>query len=322
MRSLLSLDYPDLEIIAVDDRSTDQTGPILNSLAATDPRLRVVHIANLPPGWLGKNHALNTAGNIATGDYLLFTDADVHFDPTVLRRAVVLAVQKELDHLVVFPDVELHGFWETVAVWFFGIMLVTKYRPWKVPDPKAKESYLGIGAFNLVKIIAYQRMGGHAALPMEVADDMKLGKLLKASGARADSAASDSMVRVRWVVGLWGMVTGLTKNLYAGFGFKPIPALTSAILLFLVTTWPAIGLVTGPWYARLICLGTLALMVLTAAAAPASRGKTSLYGLAFPLAGPILIYIILRSMAFAYRQGGIRWRGTFYPLNELRKGVV
>lgn len=322
MRTLLSLDYPDLEIIAVNDRSTDRTGPILDSLAQTDPRLRVVHVTELPPGWLGKNHALNTAATIATGQYLLFTDADVHFDPTVLRRAITLTIQKELDHLVVFPNVELHGFWETASVWFFGIMLIMKYRPWKVPDLKAKESYLGIGAFNLVKTTAYHHMGGHVALPMEVADDMKLGKLLKASGARADSADGDGMVRVRWVVGLWGIVTGLTKNLFAGFGFRPIPALTSAAAIFLVTTWPAIGLFVGPWPARLLCLCTLGLMVLTAAAAPASRGKIPLYGLAFPLAGPILIYIILRSMAFTYRQGGIRWRDTFYSLDELRKGVV
>lgn len=322
MRTLLVLDYPDLEIIAVDDRSTDRTGAILDSLAAQDSRLRVAHVETLPPGWLGKNHALQTAANSAAGEYLLFTDADVHFEPTTLRRAIALAAQKELDHLVVFPEVELHGFWETVTVWFFGIMLVLKYRPWRVPDPEAKDSYLGIGAFNLVRADAYRRMGGHAALPMEVADDMKLGKLLKESGTRADSASSDGMVRVRWVVGLRGMVTGLTKNLFAGFGFRPLPALASAAALFLFAAWPPIGLFVGPWPARFVCLCTLWLMVLTAQAAPAARHKSPLHGLAFPLAALVLIYIIFRSMAFTYREGGIRWRGTFYALDELRRGVV
>jgi hypothetical protein len=322
MRTLLALDYPRLEIIAVDDRSTDHTGAILDSLAAQDSRLHVAHVETLPPGWLGKNHALHVASQIATGEYLLFTDADVHFDPTALRRAVALAVQRELDHLVVFPEVELHGFWETVSVWFFGIMLVMRYRPWSVPDPKAKNSYLGIGAFNLVRAEAYRRMGGHAALPMEVADDMKLGKLLKESGARADSASSEGMVRVRWVVGLWGIVTGLTKNLFAGFEFRPVLAVVSAAALFLFATWPLIGLFAGPWPARFLCLCTLWLMVATASVAPAARSKSPLYGLAFPLAALVVIYIIFRSMLFTYRQGGIRWRGTFYPLDELRKGVV
>jgi glycosyltransferase involved in cell wall biosynthesis len=322
MGTLLALDYPDLEIIAVDDRSTDRTGQILDHLAAQDARLSVAHVIALPPGWLGKNHALQVATAMATGSYLLFTDADVHFDPTAIRRAATLAVQEELDHLVVFPEVEMHGFWETVSVWFFGIMLMMKYRPWRVPDPKAKDSYLGIGAFNLVRTEAYRRMGGHASLPMEVADDMKLGKLLKESGARADSAASDGMVRVRWAVGLWGIVTGLTKNLYAGFGFRPVPALGSVAALFLFAAWPLFGLFVGPWLARILCLCTVCIMVLTAAAAPAARSKSPLYGLGFPLAALVLIYILLRSMAFTYRQGGIRWRGTFYPLDELRKGVV
>ena len=322
MRTLLALDYPRLEIVAVNDRSTDETGAILDSLAQEDSRLRVLHVTDLPAGWLGKNHALQQATEVASGEYLLFTDADVHFEASVLRRAVAFAEQRGLDHLVVFPDVELHRFWETVSVWFFGIMLVMRYRPWKVPDPRDKEAYLGIGAFNLVRAAAYRRMGGHAALPMEVADDMKLGKQLKESGARSDSAIGDGMVRVRWVVGLGGIVRGLTKNLFAGFGFRPLRAIASAAALLVVAVWPAIGLWIGPWPSRFLCLCVLWLMVLTASAAPASRGKTPLYGLAFPLAALVLIYIILRSMAFTYRQGGIRWRGTFYPLDELRRGVV
>ncbi len=322
MRTLLALDYPNLEIIAVDDRSADRTGYLLDSLAAEDSRLRVVHVTELPPGWLGKNHALHCAAGRADGEYLLFTDADVHFDRTTLRRAVTLASRQNLDHLVLFPEVELHGFWETVSVWFFGIMLTMKYRPWKVPDPKAKSAYLGIGAFNMVRAEAYRRMGGHAALPMEVADDMKLGKMLKQCGGRADTAVSDGMVRVRWVVGLGGIVGGLTKNMFAGFGFNPFTAVATSAALFIFAVWPAIGLWVGPWGARTLCLCTLLLMVLTAKMAPASDGKSPLYGFAFPLAGLVVIYITFRSMFVTYRQGGIRWRGTFYPLEELRKGIV
>jgi glycosyltransferase involved in cell wall biosynthesis len=322
MRTLLQLDYPDLEIIAVNDRSTDRTGPILDSLSGEDSRLRVVHIAELPSGWLGKNHALQRAAEQARGEYILFTDADVHFDPTALRRAITLAMERNLGHLVVFPHVEMHGFWETVSVWYFGIVLVMKFRPWKVPDPKAKDAFLGIGAFNLVKTDAYWKMGGHAALPMDVADDIKLGKLMKLSGARADSAASDGMVYLRWVVGLRGIVHGLTKNMFAGYNFNPLLAIATSFAVFMFTVWPAIGLWVGPLGPRIACGFTMFLMYLAALMAPATRGKSPLYGLAFPLAGLVVIYITFRSMLFTYRQGGIKWRGTFYPLDELRRGVV
>src|SRR2546423_821839 len=116
MRTLLALDYPDLEIIGVDDRSTDETGAILDRLAAEDARLRVTHVRELPPGWLGKNHALHVGSAVARGEWILFTDADVHFERDALRRAVRYAVYRRLDHLVVVPQVLLAGFWETLFV--------------------------------------------------------------------------------------------------------------------------------------------------------------------------------------------------------------
>lgn len=321
MESLLALDYPALQIIAVDDRSSDRTGAILDALAARDPRLRVVHVRALPTGWLGKNHAMHLGAAQAGGDLLLFTDADVHFEPTCLRRAVAIAKQRRLDHLILFPEVELHGFWETASVWFFGLLLSLGSRVWDVPNPR-RRAFMGIGAFNLVRADAYRRAGGHAALPMEVADDMKLGKLLKRAGGRADCALSDGMVRVRWVVGLRGIVVGLTKNLFAGFEFRPAAALGACVVLMLVAVWPLVGLLVGPAGARLTCAATLCIMVYAAWRTPPAPRLSPLYGLAFPLAALVVIYIILRSMAFTYRQGGIVWRGTKYPLDELRKGVV
>lgn len=321
MRTLLALDYPSLEIVAVDDRSTDRTGALLDQLAKEEPRLRVVHVRELPCGWLGKNHALHVGSQQATGDYLLFTDADVHFEATALRRAVRYAVANRLDHLTLFPSLTLHDFWETLAVWFFGVMFTLKFRPWKVADPRSK-AHIGIGAFNLVRASVYRRAGGHASLPMDVTDDMKLGKRMKESGGRSAILESGGLVRVRWVVGLRGLVEGLTKNAFAGFGFRPLPALASLTALLLMGAWPAVGLFVGPWGARLLCAGTLGLMVWTASLGRPARAASPLYGLAFPLASLIVLYIVLRSMACTYRQGGVLWRGTFYPLEELRRGVV
>lgn len=321
MRSLLALDYPILEILAIDDRSTDQTGAILDRLAVEEPRLRVLHIRELPAGWLGKNHALHVGSLQATGEYLLFTDADVHFEQGALRRAVALAVEQDLDHLVLFPEVVLKGFWETLCVWLFGIILVFNYRPWRLSDPKSK-AYLGIGAFNMVRASTYRKMGGHAALPMDVADDMKLGKKMKESGGRADSVQGDGYVSVRWVEGLWGLVEGLKKNMYGGFHFQPWRVLVGVFGLFCLFLWPVLGLFVGPAGTRLLCVVSLAMMVYAARIAPPKPGLSPLFGLAFPLGTLVIYYIIYRSILYTYRQGGIVWRGTHYALADLRKGIV
>ncbi len=321
MRTLLALDYPDLEIIAVNDRSADRTGEILDRLAAENPRLRVTHVRELPPGWLGKNHALHLGSQAATGAFILFTDADVHFDPTALRRAVRHCMARQLDFLTLYPECILKGFWETLSVTFFGFAFALRFRPWKVADPRSR-AYVGIGAFNLVRADAYRRMGGHAALPMEVADDVKLGKKMKESGGRAECGVAGSLIRVRWVEGLRGIVVGLTKNMFAGFEYRVAPALGGIAGVFLITVLPVIGLAVGDAVTRVICAGTLLCMAaLVRLVAPAQK-VSPLYGLAFPLAGLLIIYIILRSMFFTYRQGGVVWRGTLYPLEELRRGGV
>jgi glycosyltransferase involved in cell wall biosynthesis len=321
MRSLLALDYPALEIIAVDDRSTDQTGAILDRLSAGDDRLRVIHVRELPAGWLGKNHALHVGSLQASGDFLLFTDADVRFDPTALRRAVRYALARRLDHLALFPELILKGFWETACVWFWGLMFSVGTRLWKVSDPRSR-AYVGIGAFNLVRTEAYRRAGGHAALPLDVTDDLKLGKKIKANGGRAEIIHGGGLVKVRWIEGVSGLAAGLTKNMYAGFGYRAVPALRAVAAVFLLATWPAIGLFVGPWETRALCACAPLLMVYAAAQSRPCKGASPLYSLAFPIAGLVFIYIVLRSMLFTHLQGGIRWRGTFYPLAELRKGVV
>ena len=321
MRTLLALAYPDLEIIAVDDRSTDRTGAILDSLAAEDPRLRVVRVRELPPGWIGKNHALHLGGLRARGEYILFTDADVHFEPTALRRAVRAARRRDLDHLVVLPDVRLEGFWETALVTYFAVAFQFAFLPWQIADPRSK-AYVGVGAFNLVRAAAYQRAGGHAALPMDVLDDVKLGKRLKEAGGRQACGFGEGMVRVRWAVGARGVIRGLDKNAFAVFGFRPGPVVVSIGMVLLLVVWPGAGLFVGPWGARLLCAGTLASMAWIVRMIPPAPGVSPLYGLCFPAAALLFAYAILRSMVGAYRRGGVVWRGTLYPLADLRRGVV
>ena len=321
MRTLMLLDYPQLELIAVDDRSTDSTGMILEKLACEDDRLRVIHICHLPSGWLGKNHALHVASQKASGEFILFTDADVHFGHSALQRAMRYVTANNLDHLTLFPEILLAGFWERLTVGFFGALFSLHTRPWKVADPRSG-AHCGVGAFNMVRTNIYRRMGGHASLPMDVADDVKLGKLMKRAGGRSECLISKKLVRVRWVVGLNGLVHGLTKNMFAGFGFHTPLALCGAVAVFFMAIWPAIGIWHGPLGARLLCAAALVMMMGVADVVAPDANCTAIYGLCYPLAGMIFMYIIFRSMFFTFIQGGIIWRGTLYPLKELRKGVV
>jgi hypothetical protein len=323
LRSLLSLDYPSVEVIAVDDRSSDGTGAIIERLASQHSRLRLLRIGELPPGWLGKNHALHRGSQSACNEWLLFTDADVVFHPQTLRRVINWAARMGHDHVVALPKIEAHGFWEKLFVPYFMTIFNFRFRPWLTSDPTSP-AYMGIGAFNLVRADRYHSFGGHAALRLEVTDDMKLGKLMKAHGARSGVVDGSGWVGVRWVIGLRGIIDGLTKNCFAGVDFRPGTATLSILALLAGQVCPAIALLAGGWPAILAGL-TLAAMVWTAAAnQPCARRRrvSGLWGLGFPLAALIFCFILARSTLLAYRRRGIVWRGTYYALEELRRGIV
>ncbi len=321
MRSLLALDYPDLEIIAVNDRSTDDTGDILDRLALDNPRLKVRHVTGLPPGWLGKNHALQIAGEQARGEWLLFTDADVVFAPDTVRRGVAYARTRNIEHLVVSPRCETRDFWERLFVSYFGLMFCFRVRPWDIANPKSK-AYVGLGAFNLVRADAYRAFGGHQALPLDVLDDTKLGKVIKRNGFRTHLLEGGDVISVRWVVGLKGVIDGLTKNAFAGFDYSLWRTAGAIAALFYTALYPILALLLPGGTTRLMGLGALCLMALGAHTMKRVTEAGGEYGLAYPLASLVLIYIILRSTWRCYRQQGILWRGTLYPLDELRRGVV
>src|SRR5918996_2617128 len=184
LATLLTQDYPNYQVVAVDDRSSDATARILNRAAACYPPLKVVHIAELPPGWLGKPHGLQRAYEVASGEWLVFTDADVRFEPKTLRRAMALVRQYQWDHLIFLGAVDVVGFWEKVAISYFVAGFIVGVQPWRVSDPYCG-CYMGVGMFQLVRRSAYESIGTHRRLALEVVDDMKLDKLVKESGFRS-----------------------------------------------------------------------------------------------------------------------------------------
>lgn len=321
MRSLLAVDYPGLEIIAVEDRSTDGTGPILDRLADANPRLRVLHLDRLPEGWLGKNHALQRGARDAAGEWLLFTDADVVYEPDALRRALRLVSEGEWDHLVVYPRMETYGFWERVFISFFMVIFNVRFRGWEAANPKSR-AYVGVGGFNLLRRSVYEALGGHERLRMDVADDLHLGKLIKRSGYRQRLAEAGDRISVRWAIGLRGVIHVLTKNAFAGHGYSWGMVLHTTLGLGMVTLWPYFGLLTGPAAARAFCGAALLAMVLLQWFFARRGGVSAWNALAWPLAGALFLFITYRSGLLAHRQRGVYWRGTFYPLEDLRKGLL
>src|SRR6266404_1200909 len=219
LNTLLLLDYPELEIVAVNDRSSDETGKILDDAAKLDPRLKVVHIEKLPEDWLGKPHALQGGYEMSNGEWLLFTDADVQFLPDAVRRAITLARGKQLDHLTLMCEVQMHSFWEKAALTFFGLGFHLATNPRGVSRRDSRH-YVGIGAFQLVKRAAYEASGTHRRLAMEVLDDMKLAKIIKQGGFRSGVGVARDFVSVRWHSGLRNIVSGVTKNFFAAAGFR------------------------------------------------------------------------------------------------------
>jgi glycosyltransferase involved in cell wall biosynthesis len=321
LASLAAMDYPNLEIIAVDDRSTDGTARILEDFAAQHPRLRVQHISELPAGWLGKPHALQRAYEAARGEWLVFTDADVRFRADVLRRSVTIARENKLDHLTLFCDVEMFGFWEKVLITFFGLSLHMATDPHRVGNPKSR-SYVGVGAFQMVKRAAYEASGGHARLAMEVVDDMKLGKIVKLAGFRSGVAVARDFVVVRWHAGAGNLIRGVTKNFFAAAGFSLWQVGTAVAGSLLLNFVPFVVLPFLHGWLFWLDFTAVVIMVAFHAAVNVVMRVSPLYALTHPLGALMLAYMLVRSTVVTLRQGGVVWRGTFYGLAELKRGLV
>src|SRR4051794_2280517 len=345
LRSLLALDYGNYEVIAVNDRSTDRTGEIMERVAreleaacsdCQNPhfwqkqpevghpfshKLRVIHHTELPAGWLGKTHAMWTAANLASGDWLLFTDADVMFKPDSLRRAVAYAEAEPADHVVLFPQMIMKRPGEYMMIAFFQTMFMFGHRPWKVADPST-DDHMGVGAFNLVRRRVYDAVGTYKALRMEVLDDMKLGKVVKKAGFAQRNVFGGDLISIRWGHGAFGIVNNLTKNFFAVLSFQWWRTLISAVGLAFLNFGPFLGIGFAHGWARLpygVALGSMLMIYIGMSWRSA---VPPYYFLLHPVSTAMFIYTLLRSMFLTLWNGGIVWRGTKYPLEELRKGMV
>jgi glycosyltransferase involved in cell wall biosynthesis len=356
LQQLLALDFSNYQVIAIDDRSTDRTGEIMDEVASASPdKLKVIHVRQLPPGWMGKAHAMWTAANHASGgteleaphvspsfaevenqgvphvspplqnvgkpDWLLFTDADVMFRKDALRRAIAYAEAERADHLVVFPRIIMKRPGEKMMLAFFQLLFVFGHRPWKVADPQAKD-HMGVGAFNLVRRSAYEAVGTYEALRFEVVDDMKLGKVIKNAGFRQRVVFGDDLIEVRWAHGARGVVNNLTKNFFAVMSFQTWRALLACVGMAILNLMPFIAVLFAPGWSR-IPYGVALASIFFLYAGIWSQGEIHpWYFFLHPVSTTLFIYTMLRSTLLTLWNDGVEWRGTKYPLDELRKGLV
>ncbi|MGB3095663.1 MAG: glycosyltransferase [Candidatus Deferrimicrobiaceae bacterium] len=319
LRSLARMDYPNLEVIAVDDRSGDGTGAIMDRVAAEEPRVEVLHVTSLPEEWLGKCHAMDVGARRATGEILLFTDGDVVFAPDILRLAVRYLDGRRLDHLALMPGMIPGGYWEDALKIYFAMAFLWGLSAWAVDSP-SKDLYVGIGAFNLVRRAAYEGFGGHEALRLEVADDLMLGKRIKQAGYRQEALIAPSHMRLRWLTGVRGVVRGLEKNGFAAIGYS-LPFLfflTAFVVCFYAVPYFGILFFRD---ARVIgYVATVLLMHGTYGYFASFHRNGWLTAPALPVAAFLYLFSVWRSAVLTLRRKGVVWRDTFYPLEVLKRG--
>ena len=321
LQSLLELDYPDYELIVVDDRSEDSTGRILDEMAAAYPRLKVIHVDQLPHGWLGKNHALWVGSKAASGDLFLFTDADIVMEPTILTRAVAFLEDNRLDHLAATPSMLM----PTLFLSMFGASFIIFFslfaRPWKARD-SASSCHIGIGAFNLVRGEVYRKVGGHETIRLRPDDDIKLGKIVKKGGFRQDVVYAPEFMAVEWYSSVAEVIKGLEKNAFSGADYNIPLVLFGSLFHIVCSIWPFLALFVTHGVVRVIYSAVVCLIVVSFVDSARFHHAKAWYVIGYPLTTALFVFIFLRTMLLNLVQGGISWRGTFYSLKELKANKV
>ncbi len=317
VRSILAQDYGRFEVIAVNDRSTDSTGAILETLAQGDERLRVIEGEELPPGWLGKPYAMHQALSYASGEWILATDADMIFEPSALRTALDRTLKAKGDALTLIPHFEAHSFWERVMLptWEWVFLMFTIF--YRVNDPKT-DGAAAIGGFFLMRRSVLDRVGSYERLKNEVMEDVRLAEKIKRSRARLLIDRAPTLIRTRMYRTFREMWECSTKNWFSGLNFSFSLALFCVVSMYLFAVAPplialaaAIAIVSGTDLSSLFIPAALSwvFQVLIMAVITRRSGVSPVYALTSPL-GLGVIYAMLFDSSIRITTGrGVTWKG-------------
>jgi len=319
VRSILTQDYGKCEVIAVDDRSTDQTGEILKTLAQGDERLQVIEGEELPRGWLGKPYAMQQAVHRARGEWILATDADMIFEPPALRTAMDRVLKAQGDALTLIPRFEAGSFWERVMIptWAWVFLMFTLF--YRINDPKTDRA-VGIGGFFLIRRTVLDRVGGYDALKDEVMEDARLAERIKRSDARLLIEQAPPLIRTRMYKTFGEMWECSTKNWFSGVNFSLPFALFCIVSMYSVAVAPplisllsvialASGVSANVWSLLIPAALSWLLQMLVMAVVSRQSEVSPVYAMTAPL-GLGVMYAMLFDSSIRITTGrGVTWKG-------------
>lgn len=325
VESALMQNYPNFEIIVLDDRSTDATPRILAELATLDSRLHPISGSDLPSGWVGKPHALHQASTSARGEWLCFVDADTFLSPQALSSCYVKAMEVQADLFTTLHRQIMGSFWEKAVMPIVVTALSVGFNPRKVNDPTYKDA-IASGQFILIRREVYEKIGGHASVRDQIVEDQALAERVKWSGYRLALADGTALISTRMYTSLSSMWEGWTKNMYLGLRDQPvlmwlgvIGASLALMAALLLPIWLGLGLL---WMIN--GGGLIALIVLTEALtlwgailiargwAASQMGISPLYSLSTPLGAGIFAAMMIASAWLTLSGKGVSWRGRHY----------
>ena len=327
LETLLAQDYANLEILVVDDRSADRTAAIVREVAAGDPRVRLIQVAELTAGWFGKPHAMHVGAGQARGDWLLFVDADCRQAPHSVRAGVNFLAANQGDMLSLWPVLEMHGFWENAVQPVAGSVLVAWFRPTWANNPKRRTAFAN-GQYIFIRRATYEATGGYDAVKNEIVEDIALARRVKGAGHRLFNAVGEDLFSTRMYDSLSAMYRGWTRIYYGGF--KSVSWLLAAMTMtFLFTLMPfaALGVSSvlmamgpaDPWTLPAFLLAAVmvvALVVTMRRLFILCRGNPW-YLLFYPVAAVLVLTFQAGAIVRALGLRGVTWRGTTYKAGKV-----
>lgn len=336
VESMLGQDYPNFEVIVLDDRSTDGTSEILRTLSMEsdglrsksqdqDPPLHIIHGSDLPPGWAGKPHALHQASAAARGEWLCFVDADTFAKPPALSSCYAKAVETNADMFTVMTFQILGSFWEKVVMPLVMTALSVGFSPRKVNDPSRKDA-IANGQFILVERSVYSAIGGHASVKAEIVEDKALAEQVKWNGYRLIVADGMKIARTRMYTSLQEIWEGWTKNIYLGLHDQPgllwlgvFGAFLTVVAALFMPLWPLLGLF---WYLNgggALALGVIVESLILWAVLTYMRARAAIgmqisawYALTTPLGAAVFGAMMFASAWKVLTRKGVTWKGRIY----------